>query len=337
MRRRAAAAPIRERGAHMIGHAPSRRGFGDERRLRINRKERYCRWARTAGVALLLAAPAVPAFAGDMPDACDAKDPPANGKPFDITVGGQFATDYIYRGITLSAHQPAVSASIEVDRGPFYFKFEPSSVKLPTNPSAELGFSAGFCKEVVDKIKIDIGVAYLYYPGEMPVPPVTSTSYGEAHATLAYAAGGGLTLYGMYAYSPNYSNTGAWEHYVEGSFDFDLPKVLPKLFSKDIEWSLSGSVGRSWFGNQSADLGGFPLPAYTSWSVGISFEYDPFTLGLTYSNTNLTKENCFVFTGDPNAAPGGVINPLTNPMGLRSNWCGPAFVGTLSYEFSPGK
>ena len=32
-----------------------------------------------------------------------------------------------------------------------------------------------------------------------------------------------------------------------------------------------------------------------------------------------------------------VIDPVTNPMGLRSNWCGPAFVGTLSYEFSPGK
>ena len=75
---------------------------------------------------------------------------------------------------------------------------------------------------------------------------------------------------------------------------------------------------------------------YASWTAAISFDYEPFTLSFTYSNTSLTKENCFVFTGDPGAAPGGVIDPITNPLGLRSNWCGPAFVGTLSYEFSPG-
>ena len=61
------------------------------------------------------------------------------------------------------------------------------------------------------------------------------------------------------------------------------------------------------------------------------------TLGFTYSNTSLTQENCFVFTGDLGAAPGGVIDPVTNPLGLRSKWCGPVFVGTLTYEFSAGK
>jgi hypothetical protein len=76
---------------------------------------------------------------------------------------------------------------------------------------------------------------------------------------------------------------------------------------------------------------------YTNWSLGISFEYKPFTLSFTYSDTNLTKENCFVFAGDPGGAPGGAIDAVTNPMGLRSNWCGPAFVGTLSWEFSPVK
>ena len=76
------------------------------------------------------------------------------------------------------------------------------------------------------------------------------------------------------------------------------------------------------------------MPSYTNGSLGISFDYEPFGLKFLYSNTNLTKENCFVFTGDPGAGPGGVIDPITNPTGLRSNWCGPAFVGTLSWEFS---
>src|SRR5205807_5733696 len=110
-----------------------------------------------------------------------------------------------------------------------------------------------------------------------------------------------------YAYSPNISNTGAWSHYVEGGFDIALPKVLPE----DFTWSLSGGVGRSWFGTQSADLGGFPLPAYTHWSLGVSFVYKEITLDLTYHNTSLSKENCFVFTGDPNAVAGGAIDPVT--------------------------
>jgi uncharacterized protein (TIGR02001 family) len=293
-------------------------------------------WLGPAAGALLLVASIGPGLAADMPEACDAKDPPAN-KPFDVHVGGEFVTDYVYRGVTLSAHQPAVGASIEVDRGPFYFTFEPHSVKLPTNPSAELGFSAGWCREVVDKIKLNLGAVYFYYANEVPVGPVTSTSYGEAQASIAYEPTEKLTFSALYGYSPNFSNTGAWEHYVEGGIEIHMEKIFPNLLPKDVGWSLSGTVGRSWFGTQSASLGGFPLPDYTNWSLGISFDYEPFTLSFTYSNTSLTKENCFVFTGDPGAAPGGVIDPITNPLGLRSNWCGPAFVGSLSYSFSPEK
>ena len=293
-------------------------------------------WLVSAAAALLFAAAAVPAFAGDLPEACDAKDPTLN-KPFEVHVSGEIATDYVYRGITLSNHQPSVSASIELDRGPFYFKFEPHSVRLPTNPMAELGFSGGWCREVVQGIKLDVGLIYYYYAGELPVGPVTSTSYGEAHATFSYEPSKYVTLAGTYAYSPSYSNTGAWEQYVEGGIEIHMDKIFPRLLPEAVEWSITGAVGRSWFGTQSAALGGFPLPDYTNWSVGISFEYEPFTLSFTYSNTNLTKENCFVFTGDPGATSGGVIDPVTNPMGLRSNWCGPAFVGTLSHEFSAGK
>ena len=167
--------------------------------------------------------------------------------------------------------------------------------------------------------------------------PVTSTSYGEAQASITYEPTEKLTFSTLYGYSPNFSNTGAWEHYVEGGIEIHMEKIFPNLLPKDVGWSLLGTVGRSWFGTQSASLGGFPLPSYASWTAAISFDYEPFTLSFTYSNTSLTKENCFVFTGDLTAAPGGVIDPITNPLGLRSNWCGPAFIGSLSYSFSPEK
>ena len=294
-------------------------------------------WLNSAVIALLLAISLGPALAVEMPGACDYKEPKpgTEAKPFDVTISGEFNSDYIYRGVTLSAHQPAAGFSLEVDRGPFYFTFEPHSVNLPTVPSAELGFSAGWCREVVDKIKLNLGAVYFYYANEVPVGPVTSTSYGEAQASIAYEPTEKLTFSALYGYSPNFSNTGAWEHYVEGGIEIHMEKIFPNLLPKDVGWSLLGTVRRSWFGTQSASLGGFPLPSYASWTAAISFDYEPFTLSFTYSNTSLTKENCFVFTGDLTAAAGGVIDPITNPLGLRSNWCGPAFVGSLSYTSGP--
>src|SRR5262249_59323694 len=66
---------------------------------------------------------------------------------------------------------------------------------------------------------------------------------------------------------------------------------------------------------------GFPLPAYLNWNAGVTLTRKMFNLDLRYYDTNLSKEDCFVFTGDPNATPGGSIDPVRNPEGLRSRWC----------------
>jgi len=95
----------------------------------------------SAGLALLLGIALGPALAVEMPDACDYKPGP-EAKPFDVKVGAEFNSDYIYRGVTLSAHQPAMGFSVEVDRGPFYFTFEPHTVNLPTAPRPSWGFPA---------------------------------------------------------------------------------------------------------------------------------------------------------------------------------------------------
>jgi hypothetical protein len=59
--------------------------------------------------------------------------------------------------------------------------------------------------------------------------------------------------------------------------------------------------------------------------INVTLTRKIFNLDLRYYDTNLSKEDCFVFTGDPNAAPGGSIDPVRNPQGLTSrrasNWC----------------
>ena len=98
--------------------------------------------------------------------------------------------------------------------------------------------------------------------------------------------------------------------------------------------SFTAGAGYSWFGNQSPELGGFPLPAYLNWQAGVTFSYKVFNLDLRYYDTNLSKENCFVLTGDPNAQPGGAVNLVTNPEGLTSGWCKATFVAKVSFALN---
>ena len=51
---------------------------------------------------------------------------------------------------------------------------------------------------------------------------------------------------------------------------------------------------------------GLPLPAYTNWRAGLTFSYNVFKLGLNYTDTTLSKEHCYVMTGDLGAIAGGV-------------------------------
>src|SRR5260221_3196786 len=85
----------------------------------------------------------------------------------------------------------------------------------------------------------------------------------------------------------------------------------------------------------SASGGGLPLPDFTNWHAGLTFSYRVFKLGLNYTDTNLSRENCYVLTGDVAAAPGGISNPGDNPFGLRSALCGATFSATLGVEINP--
>jgi uncharacterized protein (TIGR02001 family) len=268
-------------------------------------------------------------FAGETP-LRPAPTPDRPESPVEFGFRSGFATDYIYRGTTLSARQPAVGAAFEAALGLFYGSGTIASVKLPSQPVAEVSMGAGVRPKLGD-VQFDLGAIYYFYPGETPPIGVTGgINYWEATARAETTLGELLRVAGGFAYSPNVSNTGAWSKYAAFGLGFDLPG---KLLPPDISASASAAMGYSWFGNQYAALGGFPLPAYLNWHAGVTFTRKNLNLDLRYYDTNLSKENCSVFTGDPNATPGGQINPLTNPQGLMSNWCSATFVAKFGYAF----
>jgi uncharacterized protein (TIGR02001 family) len=250
-------------------------------------------------------------------------DRAANQLEFDFRAG--FATDYIYRGTTLSDHKPAVGAAIEAAFAQLYAGVAVSSVKLPTQPAAEISMSGGV-RQTIGNINFDLGVTYFLYPGEMTGGGTNGIDYWETAIRADKRISESIRVAGGFGYSPNVSNTGAWSWYAAAGLEFIVPS---NLLPPDVGVSVSGAAGYSWFGNQSPELGGFPLPAYLNWQAGVTFTHKVFNLDLRYYDTNLSKENCFVFTGDPGAQPGGRIDPVTNLGGLVSNWCSATFVAKV--------
>jgi uncharacterized protein (TIGR02001 family) len=258
----------------------------------------------------------------------DEKKRPAD--QFEFEARGGFATDYMYRGTTLSDHKPAVGAAFEAAFSSFYAGVAVASVKLPTQPSAEIALSAGLRKTIAD-INFDVGATYFLYPGETSIGGGEGVDYWEAAFRADKRIAEFVRVAGGFAFSPNVSNTGAWGAYAAGGVGVSVPsQYLPP----DIAVSFTGGGGYSWFGNQSPQFGGFPLPAYLNWQFGVTFTRKVFNLDLRYYDTNLSRENCFVLTGDPNARPGGAINPVSNPEGLTSNWCSATFVAKVWFALN---
>jgi hypothetical protein len=209
------------------------------------------------------------------------------GETLQFSAKAGIASDYIYRGTTLSDRKPAVGAGIEATYRWLYAGATVASVKLPTDPSSEITVSGGV-RPTLGPIEFDIGATYFAYPGETPGGPTNGIEY--------------------------------WEAAFRG--------VAP------IGESIRIAAGYSWFGNQSLALGGFELPAYLNWQAGVTFSHKFLNIDLRYYDTNLSKENCYVFTGDPNAASGGRINPITNPDGLMSRWCSATLVAKLWFALN---
>ncbi len=274
----------------------------------------------------VLALPA-PAYSGDAARAIgESSESKADG--FETTVGGSLMSDYLYRGISLSDRGPSVSSSVEVQRGWFYAGGQVYTVRLPTDPAAEVTVTGGIRHQVAG-VELELSAEYYYYPGETPPPGGSVTNYWQSGFSASRRIFDAFEIVGRATYAPNAWNSGAWGAYGAGEIKIDLGKF--KLANhEEITWTLGAELGHQSFGTTSQ---GTVLPSYAHWRLGTGFKYDLLSFDLSYHDTNLSKEDCFVLAGD-SAAP-GFGRFAGNPGGLQSSLCGRALVATLSFEFKP--
>lgn len=287
-------------------------------------------------VVAALAASAAPAFAADMPVKA-APAPVAAPSPFDIAFGGAIMTDYIWRGITQSAHNPSVAAYFEprYNINPnlqLYAGIAGESIKFPNGAAAEIDFYGGV-RPTFGPVAFDIGFWYYDYPGGNSsyvtdnfgtLAAIANASFWEVYGKATWTVNDYIAVGGNFYYTPSYLATGSEGTYASATLKLIAPaSMLPA----GIGAYVSGEFGRQWLGTTDVIPGiyvpAIDLPDYNTWNVGIGFTWKAFTLDLRYSDTDLSEANCYIITGDPHANAAG-----------ESNWCGSVFFAKLSVDTS---
>jgi uncharacterized protein (TIGR02001 family) len=260
--------------------------------------------------------------------AADRAVPPAAASPFDVAFGAFLASDFIYRGFSISDRGPSVGAYVVPRYEWLYAGLTAISVDLPFRPDALLDFYAGV-RPVWGPVVLDMRLTYYHFPNS--VTPGTNIpakyDYWQGHVRPAWNVNETLTLAVHGSHAVSFANTGANETLLSGSAVVRAPATW---FPAGIAAYASGEVGHQWIGTTDT---GANLPDYLFWNVGGGLVYKAFTFDLRYHDTNMSREECAILTGDLGATPGGMPSAL-NPLGLRSNWCSAAIVGRLSFDMS---
>ncbi len=311
------------------------------------------------------------ASAADLPLKAPLAPPPAPFEPWDIAFGGGIVSDYVFRGVTQSNHQPSVAAYFEprynVNKDlQLYIGTSAESISYANRAAAEVDVYGGI-RPTLGAVALDFGVwGYLYpggscadnvltggIPGGNVCPVSTSTifladgnvlkkdvSFFEVYGKANYMVNDNWQFGITEFYTPSFLNSGAWGDYASITGKYTAPSTL---FGKSgVGMYVSGEFGRQWLGTTDAFYGtgpgtlfanGIPYASYNTWNIGIGFTYKVFTLDIRYSDTDLSKGNCNAFTSAFNATGTTNVTPI-NPGGAGSNWCGAAGIVKLSADLT---
>ena len=317
---------------------------------------------RVALSLVLAAGMATSAMAADMAT----KAPPAPAPapdPWDVAISAALMTDYNFRGITQSNHNPSTQAGFELryTQSPtwqYYAGISGESIAFPNRAAAEIDLYAGV-RPTFDKLALDFGFWEYWYPGGT----CFDSFYTNCQASLVNfnVAKKDASFYEIYGkatytfndqwaagiqewYSPSVSNTGSVGWYTVGNVTYTAPSTM---FASGWGGYISGDLGYWSLGKSDAFYGegallgfpgisqamadaGDPYKSYWNWDAGFGITYKAFTLDLRYYDTNLNKGDCNAFTSDFTASGGGHVT-AANPGGVGSNWCSAAYIAKLSF------
>jgi len=183
--------------------------------------------------------------------------------------------DYDFRGITQSAKDPAVQASLDfaTDSG-WYVGAWASNVDFGEDADInyEVDLYTGFSGGEEEGLGWDVGLVYYAYPDD------SDANYPEIYGKISYNVFSGALFY-----SNDYVNSSENAMYVSG----DVSVPLPSNFA--LTAHAGYSFGDFWDQGDGSD--------YIDWSVGVGYTVGNFELGLKWVDTTL-EEGDFAFSRD---------------------------------------
>ncbi|WP_022720131.1 TorF family putative porin [Rhodopseudomonas sp. B29] len=316
-------------------------------------------------LAAVLAVGAGSAQAADLATKVYTKAPPVVAfDPWDVAFGAGIMSDYVFRGITQSNHNPSATAYFEPRYNvtkdlQLYVGTSWESISFPNRAAAEVDIYGGI-RPTFGAFAFDFGVFGYLYPGgtcyygaaaDAAGNPLSAqcaanallngnvmkkdASFYEGYAKVMWTVNDMFAFGANEYYSPNFLNTGAWGNYASVTGKFTAPGTV--FGASGVGMYISGEYGHQWFGTSDSFYGvpasptGIKYKDYNTWNIGVGFTYKVFTLDLRYSDTDLSKANCNAFTSDYTATANGSFSAI-NPTGVGSKWCGSTFIAKLSAD-----
>lgn len=200
---------------------------------------------------------------------CIATPAIAGTSPFTGNVA--FTTDYVFRGISQSNEEPTIQGGMDwndVTTG-LYAGVWGSGVDF-NDATTEIDGYAGM-KGVMDDISWNLGAIYYYYPG---ADDSLNYDYWELAASAGYDFGFMQTTASL-NYSPDYFGSSGNSWYPALNAAIPLNNGL----------TANAGVAHQW----AEDNAAFGVDDYTTWSLGLGYDYEGFNFGLKYYDTNLSE------------------------------------------------
>ena len=184
----------------------------------------------------------------------------------DWAVNAAVGSDYVFRGVSQTEEDPAISAGVDLTAGSFYAGAWASNVSFvgDDDTNAEVDLYGGFRTEPVGW-NMDLGVVGYFYTSQ---PNGADYDYVELKAAASRAVGPATVGAAVY-WSPDFFGAAEDEAtYVEAN----------AAFSPAGKWTVSGALGRQFV---SSDFD------YTTWNVGAAYALtDNLAVDIRYHDTD---------------------------------------------------
>ncbi len=252
---------------------------------------------RAALLAAVACGVALPALADGMDRKGSLKDAPVEAPKRELQFSANVAatTDYVFRGFSQSAENPAWQTGVDVTYKWFYAGAWGSLIDFGRDgpfdvAHTEIDLYAGI-KPVLGPVTLDLGVIYYVYPGARD--GVGFTSRELDYVEIKFGASGSpwkdATLGGTVFYSPEYTNDTGPVWTFEGTLSQSFASI------RDVTPSISGTIGYQ-VGDDIRYVGliGNGADDYLYWNVGLGLGFgDRFSLDFRYWDTNISDVGNF--------------------------------------------